>query len=78
MSASREELMQVLGELGELFPNWRFGQLVANVATSARGPQIGGIWDSEDEELLSAARRIVKLNQGRATLSASLSESNSV
>ena len=54
MNASREELLQVLGELGELFPDWRFGQMIANVATSARGPHVEGIWDSEDEELLAA------------------------
>jgi hypothetical protein len=70
MKPSREELLQVLGRLGELFPDWRFGQLVANVATAAKGPQVEGIWDSEDEELLAAARRLVERNQGRAQMPA--------
>jgi hypothetical protein len=65
MKTTREDLLEVLGELGELFPDWRFGQLVANVATAARGPEAEGIWDSEDEELLAAARRLVERNQDR-------------
>jgi hypothetical protein len=65
MKQAREELLKALSELGELFPEWRFGQLIANVATAARGPQVEGIWESEDEELLAAARRLVERNQGR-------------
>ena len=59
MKKSLEELLQVLAELSALFPDWRFGQLVANIATAARGPQGEAIWDSEDEELLAAARRLL-------------------
>jgi hypothetical protein len=70
MRTSREELLQALGELGQLFPEWRFGQLVANVATAARGPQAEAIWDSEDEELLVAARRLVERNRGRTQVPA--------
>lgn len=70
MKTSREELLQVLSELGDLFPDWRFGQLVANVATAARGAQVEAIWDSEDEELLTAARRLLERNQGRKQVSA--------
>ena len=69
MKTTRKELLEALGELGELFPDWRFGQLIANVATAARGPQVEGIWESEDEELLSAARRLVERNQGRVQVS---------
>jgi hypothetical protein len=32
------------------------GQLIANLATLARGPTVEAIWDTEDEELLQAAR----------------------
>jgi hypothetical protein len=70
MNQSRQDLLQKLSELSELFPNWRFGQLVANVATAARGPQMGSVWDSDDEELLAAARRLVEKNQVRRTVSA--------
>ena len=70
MKTARQELLQALAELGELFPDWRFGQLVANVATAARGPQPEAVWDAEDEELLAAARRLVERNRGRREVSA--------
>ena len=70
MKTSREELLQVLSELSGLFPEWRFGQLVANVATAARGPQVEAIWDSDDEELLVAARRLIERNRARAQVPA--------
>jgi hypothetical protein len=61
----REELMATLAELGELFPDWRYGQLLANVATATRGPQPESIWDCEEEELLAAARRLAERNRDR-------------
>jgi len=66
MKTSREELLQVLAELGTLFPDWRFGQLVANVASATpRGMEAETIWDSEDDELLAAARRLLERNRNR-------------
>ena len=65
INTPRNELLPALAELGELFPNWRFGQLVANVATAARGPNVEAIWDSEDDELLAAARRLIERNRDR-------------
>jgi hypothetical protein len=65
---SRNDLLQALAELSALFPDWRFGQLVANVATAARGPQVESIWDSEDDELLAAARRLVERNGSRGQI----------
>lgn len=65
MKTSREELLQAVAELSDLFPDRRFGQLVANIASAARGPQVESIWDSEDDELLTAARRLLERNRGR-------------
>ena len=70
MKTAHAELLQVLAELSAVFPDWRFGQLVANVAAAARGPQVEAIWDSEDEELLAAARRLLERNRGRAQVPA--------
>ena len=53
----REELLATLSELSEHCPQVRLGQLIANLATLAKGPQVESIWDVEDEELLAAARR---------------------
>ncbi|MCI0457692.1 MAG: hypothetical protein L0Z62_12040 [Gemmataceae bacterium] len=49
---TRAELLQALGEIGRRFPNWRFGQLVENVA----GWADVSAWDVSDEQLLAAAR----------------------
>jgi hypothetical protein len=48
----RADLLAVLAQLCERYPDWRFGQLVANVA----GWTDQDVWDVEDEQLLEAAR----------------------
>jgi hypothetical protein len=65
MTTSNEELSIVLVELRTIFPDWRFGQMIANLATAARGPQVESIWDCEDDELLAAARRLIEQNRSR-------------
>ena len=68
MSQAREKLLGTLAELGKLFPDWRFGQLLANVAmATSRGTEPEAIWECEDDELLTAARRLVERNRERAS-----------
>ncbi len=55
-SPTRQELLAVLAELSAACPEMRFGQLIANLATLARGLSAEGLWDAEDEELLAAAK----------------------
>lgn len=50
---TRVDLLQTLEALSDLYPHWRFGQLVANMA----GIADTSIWDVEDEALLEAAKR---------------------
>ena len=53
MSANdRTELLKALTELAQRYPQWRFGQLVANVAGWADQEH----WDIEDAQLLAAAK----------------------
>ncbi len=52
----RRELLNVLAELSAAMPDVRFGQLITNLSTLARGLSADGLWDAEDEELLAAAR----------------------
>ena len=59
MTATRQELLECLSQLSEAAPELRMGQLVANVATLAQGAKPEAVWDAEDEELLSAARRLL-------------------
>jgi hypothetical protein len=56
----RTELLRHLAEISEEAPELRLGQLIANLATLARGAQVEAIWDAEDEELLAAAQRLVE------------------
>lgn len=49
---TREELLAALVELARRYPQWRVGQLVANVA----GWADVDVWDAEDDALLAAVR----------------------
>jgi len=59
MTQSRGELLRLIAELSEHAPELRMGQLVANLATLARGPEFENIWDAEDDELIAAAQRLL-------------------
>ena len=69
MNAVRQEVFQLLTELSDHYPEWRLGQLVANVALWARQPtepHDTGIWDVEDDELLAALKRHLLQREARA------------
>jgi len=51
-SERRADLLEEIAELGRRYPNWRFGQLVANMA----GWADQDVWDVEDEQLLAAVQ----------------------
>lgn len=59
-AAEREELIEVLRELWDAFPDMRFGQLIVNVAYFAREPSPEAPWDVENAELLAGARALLK------------------
>ena len=52
----RQQVLTALAELSAAYPDWRFGQMIANLALIARGPEAESVWDIEDEELLAAIR----------------------
>ena len=54
--AVHDEVMESLAELRRVLPSMRLGQLIANMATVARGAVPGAIWEMEDDELLTAIR----------------------
>jgi hypothetical protein len=64
---TRGELFRLLCELSDEAPELRFGQLVANLATLAKGANVEAIWDAEDEELAAAARRLLAGYRQRKT-----------
>lgn len=53
---TNELRQQALAELSAAYPEWRFGQMIANRALIARSPEAESVWDMEDEELLAAVR----------------------
>ncbi len=56
---TREALLAALAELSQLRPEWRLGQTLANLATTAGRHDTGAIWELEDDEALSAARELL-------------------
>lgn len=65
INPTRLELLEALSKLSEQFPEVRLGQLISNLATFAKGPQIEAIWDVEDKELLEAARKQLAVFRSR-------------
>ena len=59
-SQERAELLPTIAELSQRYPNWRLGQLLANLAGWADQE----IWDIEDEQLLEAARASTRVDAG--------------
>jgi hypothetical protein len=60
MNERQDELLEAVAALRRRYPDWRLGQLIANVA----GWADQDLWDVEDEQLLEAARS--HLRQRRA------------
>jgi hypothetical protein len=52
MNTTRAQILALLGDLGKLYPEMRFGQLIASMAYWTKGPVQSAVWDVEDEELL--------------------------
>ncbi len=52
-----------MAELSVVFPDWRIGQMLANLAMTAGNAEAGAVWDLEDEEALAAARRLIERNR---------------
>jgi hypothetical protein len=63
---TRSELLRAIAELGELFPEMRLGQMMANLATFAGRMEAGGVWDLEDAEALAAARDLIEQRAAKA------------
>jgi len=64
--SERHELLRLIEEMGEGYPEFRLGQLIANLAFWARGDREGAFWNVEDEELMAAAREQIRTAQHRA------------
>jgi hypothetical protein len=54
---TRRELLRLIEELSAACPDYRFGQLVLNLAFMAREDGDRFAWDVEDAEFVEAARK---------------------
>jgi hypothetical protein len=63
--STADELIEAIAELRRLFPDWRMGQLIANLTMAAGASDEVAVWDVKDEDLLRAARRLIDRNRGR-------------
>ena len=68
--STTDELLACFAELRTLFPDWRIGQLVANLVLATGSTDASAIWDVADEQLLAAAQRLIKQNSGRSSVNA--------
>jgi len=57
---TRLDLLAALAELSRARPQWRLGQTLANLATTAGHLSANGVWDLEDEEALAAAKVLLE------------------
>ena len=57
---TRGQLLDALAQLSRIRPEWRLGQTLANLATTAGKLESGGVWDLEDEEALAAAKTLIE------------------
>lgn len=57
MTTTREEIFKALAEMSDRYPDWRFGQMVANVCFWAKGPTNQAIWDVEDQQFLETLKK---------------------
>lgn len=60
LEETRTELLAALAEVSRLRPEWRLGQLVANLATTAGRLDSGGVWELDDAEALAAAKILIE------------------
>jgi hypothetical protein len=66
MTTTRQKILEALGEMSDLYPDMRFGQLVANMSFLAKEPTVEAIWDVEDEQFLEALKKhLEKKRQGQ-------------
>jgi hypothetical protein len=60
LEETRTKLLAALAEVSRLRPQWRLGQLVSNLATTAGRLDSGGVWELDDAEALAAATTLIE------------------
>jgi hypothetical protein len=58
------ELFEILRQIHEIHPDWRFGQIITNLASFAGTTTPGTAYDVPDERLLKTARDYLRRHHG--------------
>jgi hypothetical protein len=66
MTPERRQVLELLGEASEIFPEMRMGQWLTMFAASARDATVEAIYDVEDEELIPAIRSFLERHRADA------------
>jgi hypothetical protein len=53
---TKKDILKALEAMCDLYPDWRFGQMIANISYWALEPKPEAVWDVEDEQFLKAIR----------------------
>ncbi len=65
--SERRELLRLIKGMGERYPEFRLGQLIANLVFWARDDQEGAVWHVEDDELMAAVREQISNAEHRSS-----------
>jgi hypothetical protein len=58
MNSNKKELLDLIAQLCEKYPDMRVGQLVTNLAQWAKGPVVSATWDATNDEMIAATKKI--------------------
>jgi hypothetical protein len=64
MNEKKEVTLKLIEQMWQLYPEWRLGQLVANVAEWADTK----IWDIEDEDAVEVMREHLRKRQSNQSI----------
>lgn len=69
MTTERRQVLELLSELSDLYPDMRLGQFLTWFACAARGQAVEAIYDAEDNELLAVMKSHVEKRKADLTAS---------
>jgi len=64
---TRQELLEALARLSRIHPDWRLGQMLANLAMTAGRLDVGAVWDLEDDEALAAVTTLLRQQEEQSS-----------
>jgi hypothetical protein len=63
ISQTQKDLLKAVEELWNLYPDYRFGQMISNYCFLSRTGQIEDVYDCEDDELLRTIQHSIDVRR---------------